>query len=69
MGCVFESEEAILTCIKHRNFTSELLIDSPVETLSWPNHLRLKEPYPHLRKFSVFAYFQGPPLPPIPMLP
>jgi 2-polyprenyl-6-methoxyphenol hydroxylase-like FAD-dependent oxidoreductase len=42
------------------------LIDCSGRNAVLANHLRLKEPYPHLRKFSVFAYFQGEPLSPDP---
>jgi flavin-dependent dehydrogenase len=66
-GCVFESEEAVLTCNQNtETLRTNYLIDCSGRNAVLANHLRLKEPYPHLRKFSVFAYFQGPPLPPDP---
>jgi flavin-dependent dehydrogenase len=66
-GCAFESETAILSCNQDtETFRAKYLIDCSGRNAVLANHLRLKEPYPHLRKFSVFAYFQGPPLPPDP---
>ncbi|HEY4783836.1 MAG TPA: NAD(P)/FAD-dependent oxidoreductase, partial [Chthoniobacterales bacterium] len=66
-GCVFESEEAILTCNQDtETLRANYLIDCSGRNAVLANHLRLKEPYPHLRKFSVFAYFQGEPLSPDP---
>jgi flavin-dependent dehydrogenase len=64
-GCVFEPEEVVLTCNQDHNETlrANYLIDCSGRNAVLANHLQLKEPYPHLRKFSVFAYFQGPPLP------
>ena len=65
--CTFESEEALLSCNQGaETVRAKYLIDCSGRNTILANHLRLKEPYSHLRKFSVFAYFQGPPLPPDP---
>ncbi len=65
--CALENQEAILSCNQDAlTFRSSYLIDCSGRNAILANHLQLKEPYPHLRKFSVFAYFQGPPLPPDP---
>jgi flavin-dependent dehydrogenase len=66
-NCVFASEETILACNQDSEILrAKYLIDCSGRNAVLANHLRLKEPYPHLRKFSVFAYFQGPPLSPDP---
>jgi flavin-dependent dehydrogenase len=66
-SCAFESDAAILSCNQDtQTFRAKYLIDCSGRNAVLANRLKLKEPYPHLRKFSVFAYFQGPPLPPDP---
>jgi flavin-dependent dehydrogenase len=65
--CTFERETATLSCNQDTQiFHAKYVIDCSGRNALLANRLRLKEPYPHLRKFSVFAYFQGPPLPPDP---
>jgi flavin-dependent dehydrogenase len=65
--CTFEQEAAVLSCNQGTEIArAKYLIDCSGRNTILANHLRLKEPYSHLRKFSVFAYFQGPPLPPDP---
>lgn len=66
-GCTFDDEETTLSCNQGtETVRAKYLIDCSGRNTILANHLRLKEPYSHLRKFSVFAYFQGPPLPPDP---
>jgi flavin-dependent dehydrogenase len=66
-NCAFEGEEAILSGNEGIEILrAKYLVDCSGRNAVLANHLRLKEPYRHLRKFSVFAYFQGPPIPPDP---
>jgi flavin-dependent dehydrogenase len=66
-SCNFETDAAILSCNQNaQTFRAKYLVDCSGRNAVLANRLRLKEPYPHLRKFSVFAYFQGAPLPPDP---
>jgi flavin-dependent dehydrogenase len=58
-------DEIVLSCDRE-TVQAKYLIDCSGRNAILANHLQLKEPYSHLRKFSVFAYFQGPPLPPDP---
>jgi FADH2-dependent halogenase len=63
----FDRDEAVLSCDRAaETVQARYLIDCSGRNAILANHLQLKEPYSHLRKFSVFAYFQGPPLPPDP---
>jgi FADH2-dependent halogenase len=63
----FGRDEAVLSCDRGaETVQARYLIDCSGRNAILANHLQLKEPYSHLRKFSVFAYFQGPPLPPDP---
>jgi flavin-dependent dehydrogenase len=66
-SCSFETGETALSCNRGtETVRAKYAIDCSGRNTLLANNLRLKEPYPHLRKFSVFAYFQGPPLPPDP---
>jgi flavin-dependent dehydrogenase len=66
-SCNFETDAAILSCDQDaQTFRAKYLVDCSGRNAVLANRLQLKEPYPHLRKFSVFAYFQGAPLPPDP---
>ncbi len=63
----FGTDVAVLSCDPGaETVQARYLIDCSGRNAILANHLQLKEPYSHLRKFSVFAYFQGPPLPPDP---
>jgi flavin-dependent dehydrogenase len=63
----FNRDEIVLSCDRGaETVQAKYLIDCSGRNAILANHLQLKEPYAHLRKFSVFAYFQGPPLPPDP---
>jgi flavin-dependent dehydrogenase len=63
----FEDQETILSCNQGtETVRAKYLVDCSGRNALLAHHLGLKEPYSHLRKFSIFAYFQGPPLPPDP---
>ncbi len=65
-GCSFDDEATISCNEGAETVRAKYVIDCSGRNAILANHLQLKEPYPHLRKFSVFAYFQGDPLPPDP---
>jgi flavin-dependent dehydrogenase len=63
----FSNDEVVLSLNgSGESVHAKYLIDCSGRTALLANQLQLKLPYPHLRKFSVFAYYQGPPLPPDP---
>jgi flavin-dependent dehydrogenase len=61
-----DEEVALLLDGSGEPVRAKYLIDCSGRNALLANQLKLKAPYSHLRKFSVFAYYQGPPLPPEP---